>query len=101
MTVFESQWLASATVQGCRVRVSAGISQQVLVCTRPVCAYLSPSRRAVQDVRRGPPGHVACRPQAWCPGNSGGSCVRDIALWQGSGAFLERLDEAAVPHRVG
>lgn len=24
-----------------------------------------------------------------------------IALWQGLGAFLERLDEAAVPHRVG
>lgn len=27
--------------------------------------------------------------------------VGDIALWQGLGAFLERLDEAAVPHRVG
>jgi hypothetical protein len=65
---------AQCRVAMCAVR--AGISQQVLVCTKPVCAYSSPSRRAVRDLRRDPPGHAACRPQAWCPGNSGSSTVR-------------------------
>jgi hypothetical protein len=27
--------------------------------------------------------------------------IGDIALWQGLGGFLERLDEEAAPHRVG
>jgi len=82
--------------------VRAGIPQHVLVCTK------GGLRMTVTEppCRAGPapwstwPQHAKRRPCVWCTAVVL-PAIGAIALWQGLGAFLERLDEAAVPHRVG